>query len=85
MKIKIRNTEYKIRKGDYIMDNGHCYQLCSGDGRLLKMRGFDRYGYILLTKKVMKSIDLSTMPSKKYPRYTNYYFTDKQINSVIII
>ncbi len=36
--IKIGRTEYEIKKGDYILDNGACHQFCSGDNRSLEKK-----------------------------------------------
>ena len=38
--IKIGRQTYDIKKGDYIMYNGSCYQFITGDKRTL---GYERY------------------------------------------
>jgi hypothetical protein len=67
--IKIGRTEYQIKKGDYILDNGACYQFCSGDGRTLKQVGYTGYTNLVLPKSLVNKITFSEMTKKESNRY----------------
>lgn len=78
MTIKIRNNEYTIKQGDYILDNGACIQLVAGDGRILRFDGYNAFRSVVLTKKAIAQLpkriteELKTNPAKRGLR--EYYF-----------
>jgi len=59
--IKIGRTEYEIKKGDYILDNGACHQFCSGDNRALERKGFNAYRNIVIPKTLVKKINFDKL------------------------
>ena len=77
-KIKIGRKEFDVKKGDYILDNGLCFQFCTGDGRVLLRKGFNSYTSLLVPASMMKKINLSTLAAKPYQVHgmnlIRYYF-----------
>lgn len=78
--IKIGRDTYTILPGDYIQQNSSdTFLFCSGDGRTLRSKGFDRYTYVLLTSASRKRIDLSKLTKKEETSHLSskvirYYF-----------
>jgi hypothetical protein len=77
--IKIGRKSLKILKGDYILDNGACYQFIAGDRRVLYYtkngRFNDRHTIIMLPKKLVKAIDFSVLSfTGKNPKDSNTMF-----------
>ena len=66
LSIKIGRTEYSVKKGDYILYNGASYQFCSGDGRTLKLIGFNQYRNLRLSNAMVKKIPFSKMEKQNY-------------------
>lgn len=64
--VKIGRKEYPIKKGDYILYNGACYQFCSGDGRTLKLERFTQYTYLRLSASMVKKIPFDKMQKQNY-------------------
>jgi hypothetical protein len=72
---KIGRKQYEIKRGDYIQYNGSCYLFCSGDDRILKMRGFDMYRHLTLPKAEVKKIPFDAMIKQKIAiGIVRYYF-----------
>ena len=70
--IKIGRQTIKIKKGDYILDNGGGLQFCSGDFRTLQQVGFNSYKSLLIAEKyraILKDLTLVQKDNLKY-----YYF-----------
>jgi hypothetical protein len=63
--LKIGRTEYEVKKGDYILNNGACYQFCSGDGRALKIEGFNMYANLRIPKSLISKIPFTEMDRKQ--------------------
>jgi len=63
--IKIGRKVYDIQKGDYIMYNQVCYQFCSGDGRILKMQGWNKHPCLLIPKIRIKEIPFDKMKKEE--------------------
>ena len=78
--IKIGRKEYEIKKGDYVFFNGVCYMFCSGDGRTLMIRGWDRFSYLTMPKSLLKKIPFDKMRKvetgnkEKRNLYIKWYF-----------
>ncbi len=64
--VKIGRKEYPIKKGDYILYNGACYQFCSGDGRTLKLERYTKYTNLRLTNAMVKKIPFDDMQKQNY-------------------
>lgn len=64
--VKIGRKEYLIKKGDYIIYNGACYQFCSGDGRTLKCERHTQYTNIILPDAIVKKIPFDDMLKQNY-------------------
>ena len=64
--VKIGREEYQIKKGDYILYNGSCYQFCSGDGRTLKSEKFTQYTNLELSASTVKKIPFDKMQKQNY-------------------
>ena len=64
--VKIGRKEYPIKKGDYILYNGACYQFCSGDGRTLKSERFTQYTNLQLSASTVKKIPFDKMQKQNY-------------------
>lgn len=64
--VKIGRKEYQIKKGDYILYNGACYQLCSGDGRTLKVERHTNYTNLRLPNTIVKNIPFDSMQKQNY-------------------
>lgn len=64
--IKIGRIEYEVKDGDYILFNGACHQFCSGDGRALKYKGFDKYSSLIIPKTTVKKIPFDKLKKEKY-------------------
>jgi hypothetical protein len=64
--IKIGRKEYLVKKGDYILYNGACYQFCSGDGRTLKLERYTRYNHLRLPDVMVKKIPFNEMVKQNY-------------------
>ena len=54
--IKMRGKEYKMEKGDYILYNKACYQLCAKPPKYWYYKGFDIITHVTLTKKAVSEI-----------------------------
>ena len=82
--IKINKIVYKIKKGDYLLYNGSCYQFCSGDGRTLIRYGLTSFSNLIIPKStVIKIIDpilhklekhIDDMKVLKSGQLISYYF-----------
>ena len=59
--IKIGKKTYKIKKGDYVLYNGACYQFCAGDHRALKYVGWSMFSNLRIPKIRLKEIDFENM------------------------
>lgn len=59
--LKIGRKEYEVKPGDYIMDNGACYQFCSGDGRELAGKGFVSFKNLVMSNKLAQQ-EIKTLP-----------------------
>lgn len=77
MTIKIRRNEYKIHAGDYILDNGACWQLCAGDRRNFGWNNWDCIKSVIIPKSVLVKIDLSKFKATKCNWGVKYYFTEE--------
>jgi len=64
--VKIGRKEYPIKKGDYILYNGACYQFFSGDGRTLKFERFTQYTNLQLSASMVKKIPFNDMQKQNY-------------------
>ena len=64
--VKIGRKEYPIKKGDYILYNGACYQFCSGDGRTLKLERYIQYTNLRLPNAMVKKIPFENMVKQNY-------------------
>ena len=64
--VKIGRKEYPIKKGDYILYNGACYQFCSGDGRTLKLERYTQYTNLRLPDAMVKKIPFNDMQKQNY-------------------
>ena len=64
--VKIGRKEYPIKKGDYILYNGACYQFCSGDGRTLKLEHYTKYANLRLPDVMVKKIPFDKMEKQNY-------------------
>lgn len=64
--IKIGRKEYPIKKGDYILYNGACYQFCSGDDRTLKLERCTQYTSLVLPDAMVKKIPFNDMQKQNY-------------------
>ena len=67
--VKTGRKEYPIKKGDYILYNGSCYQFCSGDGRALKFERFTQYTNLQLSASTVKKIPFDKMQKQNYKSY----------------
>lgn len=56
--IKIGRAIYQIKKGDYILDNGACFQFCSGDFRVLKRKGWTAFNSLRIPNSTINKINL---------------------------
>ena len=59
--IKIGRETYEVKKGDYILYNGACYQFIAGDGRTLKQEGFTGYSNLKMPMTLIKKIPFIRM------------------------
>ena len=64
--VKIGRKEYPVKKGDYILYNGACYQFCSGDGRTLKLERYTQYTNLKLPDVMVKKIPFESMKKQNY-------------------
>lgn len=64
--VKIGRKEYQIKKGDYILYNGACYQFCSGDGRSLRFERYTHYTNLRLPDAMVKKIPFNDMQKQNY-------------------
>lgn len=64
--VKIGRKEYPVKKGDYILYNGACYQFCSGDGRTLKLERYTQYTNLKLPDVMIKKIPFESMKKQNY-------------------
>jgi hypothetical protein len=64
--VKIGRKEYPVKKGDYILYNGACYQFCSGDGRTLKLERYTQYTNLRLPDAMVKKIPFNDMQKQNY-------------------
>lgn len=60
-KIKIGRNEYEIKKGDYILDNGSCFQFMAGDGRVLRRKSWSMYSNVMMPKSLIKKVPFSSL------------------------
>jgi hypothetical protein len=77
MKIKCGRYEYELKDGDYILDNGACYQFCPKDNSLLPWGTWHRVGAVGVSKKEFARITiLPNIIKKKSKQYSfcTYYF-----------
>lgn len=54
--LKIGKKSYEIKKGDYVLYNGICYQFIAGDKRALKGIGYNSETSLMLSKSAVKQI-----------------------------
>ena len=59
--IKVGRETHKVKKGDYILYNGACYQFMAGDGRILKWEGFTGYSNLKMPMTLIKKIPFIRM------------------------
>lgn len=64
--VKIGRKEYQVKKGDYILYNGACYQFCSGDCRTLKLERYIQYTNLILPNAMVKKIPFDDMQKQNY-------------------
>ena len=64
--IKVGRKEYEIKKGDYVLYNGSCYQFCSGDGRTLKFENWTTYSNLRIPNVMVKKIPFDRMEKQNY-------------------
>lgn len=65
-KIKIGRIEYEIKKGDYVMYNGACFQFCAGDGRMLKYKNGIKLYSLVMPRAAVKSINFYALKKIDY-------------------
>lgn len=56
MKIKCGRHEYELKEGDYILDNGACYQFIPKDNSLLPCGKWERLSSVRVSKKEFNRI-----------------------------
>jgi len=71
---KIGKKTYKVENGDFILDNGSCFQFMKKKRAVIGYKGLDKITSIVLTKKVLKDIDFSTMRKVEKDGLAYYYF-----------
>jgi len=64
--IKMRRTEYEVKKGDYVVFNGACFIFHTGDNRVLEYKGFEKTTYVTLPKSVVKTIPFEKLKREEY-------------------
>lgn len=64
--IKVRRTEYEVKKGDHIVYNGACFIFHTGDNRVLEYKGFEKTTYITIPKSTVKTIPFEKMKKEEY-------------------
>lgn len=64
--IKIGRNEYEIKKGDYILYNGACYQFITSDKRMLKFKNHQKIDALTIPKTTIKKIPLDLMQKKSF-------------------
>jgi len=67
--IKIGRKEHLIKKGDYILFNGACYQFCAGDGRTLERKRWNTYSSLRIPKTTVKKLTLDKMTKEESISY----------------
>ena len=72
--IKIGRETYEVKKGDYILYNGACYQFIAGDKRTLKHKGWTSYTGLLMPNTLVKKIPFDKLVEKKDASLTKWYF-----------
>ena len=76
--IKIGRETYEVKKGDYILYNGACYQFIAGDRRTLKHKGWTTYTSLVMPKTLVKKIPFDKLVEKKDDGFgmslTKWYF-----------
>lgn len=72
--IKIGRETYEVKKGDYILYNGACYQFIAGDGRTLKHQGWTPYTSLVMPNTLVKKIPFDKMIEKKDASLVKWYF-----------
>ena len=76
--IKIGRETYEVKKGDYILYNGACYQFIAGDKRTLKYQGWTSYHSLVMPKTLIKKIPFDKLVEKKDDGFgmslTKWYF-----------
>ncbi len=63
--IKIGRETYEVKKGDYILYNGACYQFIAGDKRTLKQKGWTSYHNLVMPNTLVKKIPFDKLDEKK--------------------
>jgi hypothetical protein len=71
---KVGRKTYKIENGDFILDNGSCFQFIKKNYAVMGYRGFDKITSIVLTKKVLSEIPFPTMKKVEKDGLTYYIF-----------
>lgn len=64
--IKIGRNEYEIKKGDYILYNGACYQFITFDKRILDFKNHQKIHSLTIPKTTIKKIPLDLMQKKSF-------------------
>jgi hypothetical protein len=73
--IKVGRETYEVKKGDYILYNGACYQFIAGDMRTLKHQGWTSYSSLMIPKTLVKKIPFDSMLKKEVGEsLTKWYF-----------
>jgi len=76
--IKIGRETYEVKKGDYILYNGACYQFIAGDKRTLKQKGWTSYHNLVMPNTLVKKIPFDKLDEKKDTSFgmslTKWYF-----------
>ncbi len=73
--IKVGRETHEVKKGDYILYNGACYQFIAGDGRTLKHQGWTSYSSLVMPKTLVKKIPFDSMTKKEVGDFlTKWYF-----------
>lgn len=65
--IKVGRKIIEVKDGDYLLDNGACWQFVAGDGRELYRKDHYQFSHVRISGAVRKTIDLSRL--KKVPAY----------------
>jgi len=71
IEIKIGRNTYELLKGDYILFNGACYQLCAN--RVLQRKGFNTFYNLIIPKNSLKSIPFDKLIKKGEGKYIEWH------------